>query len=88
MSSSYTDELRRELEKEERTAEQVSVEENESDGAVTLRVSDGREIRLELDEARSFADELQSQAEEDGWYHSGGTEPFVDRVREAAGAVE
>lgn len=88
MSASDTDELRRELEKEERNAEQVSVEEDEDAGTVTLRVDDGREIRLDPDEARSFADELQSQAEEDGWYHSGGTEPFLDRVREAAGAVE
>jgi hypothetical protein len=80
--------LRRELEKEERNAEQVSVEENEDAGSVTLRVDDGREIRLEPDEARSFPDELQSQAEEDGWYHSDGTERFVDRIREATGTVE
>lgn len=83
-----SDELRRELEKEERNAEQVSVEEDEGAGAVTLRVDDGREIRLGPEEARSFADELESQAQEDGWYHSGGTEPFVDRVREAAETVE
>jgi hypothetical protein len=88
MSTDDIDGLRRELEKEERNAEQVSIEENEDAGTVTLRVDDGREIQVEPDAARSFADELQSQAEEDGWYHSGGTEPFVDRVREAAGTVE
>ena len=83
---SDTDELRHELEKEERTAEQVSVEED--DGAVMLRVDDGREIRLDPDEARSFADELEEAGQEDGWYHSGQTEPFIDRIREAAAAVE
>ena len=88
MSASDADELRGELEREERNAEQVSVEEDEDAGTVTLQVDDGREIRLDPDEARSFADEIESQAEEDGWYHSGGTEPFVDRVREAAESVE
>lgn len=83
-----TDELRRELEKEERTAEQISVEEDKDAGTVTLRVDDGREIQLGPDEARSFADELEAEAQEDGWYHSGQTEPFIDRVREAAGTVE
>lgn len=84
---SDADELRRRLEMGEQNAEEISVEEDGEDGSVALRAED-EEARLGPDEARSFADELEEQAQEDGWYHAGQTEPFLDRIREAADAVE
>ena len=71
----------------EQNAEQIAVREDEEAGDVTLRAED-REARLAPEEARSFADELEEQAREDGWYHAGQTEPFLDRIREAADAVD
>lgn len=81
------DELRRRLEVGEQNAEEISVQEDGEDGTVTLTTGD-EEARLDPGEARSFADELEEQAEEEGWYHAGQTEPFLDRIREAADAVE
>lgn len=84
---SDADELRRRLEVDEQNAEQISVREDGETSTVTLRAED-REARLDPDEARSFADELEEQARKDGWYHAGQTEPFLDRIRETADAVE
>lgn len=75
------------LSEREDTAEEVSVEPNESDGTVEVELEDV-EVSLSPDEARSFTDDLEADAKEDGWYHSGQTKPLIDDIEESAESVE
>lgn len=36
----------------------------------------------------TFSDDLEADAKEDGWYHSGRTKPLVEEVEESAEHVE
>lgn len=75
------------LSEREENAESVSVETNESDGTVDVGLED-LEVRLSPDEARSFTDDLEADAKEDGWYHAGQTKPLIEDIEESAASVE
>lgn len=84
---SAKEQLFQRLSEREDTAEEVSVEANESSGTVEVALDDV-EVQLSPDEARSFTDELEADAKEDGWYHSGQTKPLIDDIEESAETVE
>lgn len=84
---SAKEELFERLSEREDTAEEVSVEANESDGTVEVALDDV-EVSLSPDEARSFTEDLEADAKEDGWYHSGQTKPLIDDIEESAESVE
>lgn len=75
------------LSEREDTAEEVSVEANESSGTVEVALDD-IEVRLSPEEARSFTDDLEADAKEDGWYHAGQTKPLIEDIEETAASVE
>lgn len=84
---SARDQLFERLSEDEDTAEEVSVEANETDGTVEVALDDV-EVSLTPDEARSFTEDLEADAKEDGWYHSGQTKPLIDDIEETAESVE
>lgn len=68
-------------------AEQVSVRADEEAGAVTVELEE-LSTELDSDEARSFADDLEADARDEGWYHAGQTKPLLDSIRDAADSVD
>ena len=68
-------------------AEQVSVEPDEEAGTVEVEL-EGTAVELDPDEARSFTEDLEADAKEDGWYHSGQTKPLLEEIEESAERVE
>lgn len=83
---SDTDELFERLSEGRENAEDVSVRTDEADGTVELEL-DGTAVELTADEARSFADDLEADAREDGWYHAGQTKPLLEEIEESAARV-
>lgn len=84
---SAKDQLFERLSERDENVESVSVETNESEGTVELALDD-LTVELSPDEARSFTEELEADAKEDGWYHSGQTKPLIDDIEESAESVE
>ena len=68
-------------------AEQVTVRTNRENGTVEVEL-ERTVVELNPDEAHTFADDLENDARENGWYHAGQTRPFLENVRESADAVE
>lgn len=84
---SAAEKLFQRLSKGQENAEQVTVRTDEEAGSVELEM-EGTAVHLDPDEARSFADDLEAYAKDEGWYHAGQTKPLVEEIRESAETVE
>jgi hypothetical protein len=80
-------ELFQKLSEGQENAEQVTVRPDEEAGIVELEM-EGTSARLDPDEARAFADDLEADAKDEGWYHAGQTKPLIEEIRESAETVE
>jgi hypothetical protein len=84
---SAREDLFRKLSKGGENAEEVSVEADEGDGTVRVELAETR-VELDPDEARSFSEDLEADARDEGWYHAGQTKPMLEEIEETADRVE
>lgn len=84
---SAKEDLFRKLSEGGENAEQVSVQTDDADGTVELELEE-TSVELEPEEARSFSEDLATDARDEGWYHSGQTKPLIEEIQESAARVE
>ena len=86
---SAREELFRRLSEGGENAEQVEVRTDEDAGVVEVGLEDDDiAVELDPDEARSFSEDLESDARDEGWYHAGQTKPLIEEIEESAERVE
>lgn len=86
---SAREELFRKLSEGGENAEQVDVRTDEDAGVVVMELEDENiSVELDPDEARSFSEDLEADARDEGWYHAGQTKPFIEEIEESADSLE